>query len=419
MSTTQNTPAQTDLMDEFRANRFAQIENLSERVAELDAAVERGELRKRNDGRYVVLPSDTGMGRWDAGEILSDQGMPEHGLDLSQDGVTPAFYSTNARPWWGLGNHLEEGLYSAKAACMAAGQDWEILKRRARFLFDDEAEVSEENPLLDGDEDMFMTVRSDTKAALGMVGRVWTSIHNRDAFAFMEEFGQPFETVGSFRGGRRVFATMALPEDMTVDVAGINETIKLYVAAINHHDGNGGLNLFVTPYRIECGNTERLGINGAVTSWKIKHTKNHQDKLAEAQKSLRLVHRYAEAWTRDENALARTEITATDVSKVIADLNREIWGSDDEDGTRKVNKLEARVTDIMNRWAVENDRCGQTAYALERALTGHLDHAGERRPRKDLKAATPLAVLGAAILEDTDGAKKTTVHRRMMELVRK
>lgn len=413
-----------DTMDEFRANRFAQIANLSERAAELEAAVARGELRKISNGRFQVVRSDTGMGSWDAGEILSDQGMPEHRLDLREDGVTPAFYSTNARPWWGVGTHLEEGLYSAKAACMAAGQDWRILKVRARYYADEQEVLDAEGNVIGltgtdlrlGQPDHFMTMRSDTGEDLGQVGKLWTSIDNANAFKFMEEFGQPFETVGSFRGGRRVFATMALPEDMIVDAEGVNETIKMYLAAINNHDGNGGLKLYATPYRFECENTERIGVANAVTSWTIKHTPNYEKMLGEAQKSLRLTHRYAESWTKEENALAQREISDREIASVLTD----IWGVDeDEDGVRKQNKQEARVLDIMNRWEVERERCGRTAYGFERALTGHADHAAERRPRGGMKAATPLALLGQAILEDTGADLKNRMHRRMMELVRK
>ena len=406
-----------DRAAEFRASRFAQIANITERVAELEAAVERGELRKISGGRYQV----TGQGNmaWDRGEILSDQGMPEHGLDLKENGEA-AFYSANARPWHGLGTHLEEGLFSAKAAAMASGQDWKIEKRRARFLWDENedgtAEVTEENPLITGDEDMFLTVRSDTKAALGMVGKIWTSIHNVEAFTFMEEFGEPFETMGSFRGGRRVFASMALPNlDMTLEVNGVRETIKMYLLAINHHDGNGGLKVILSPYRIECGNTERLAVANAVTSWTIKHTKNHQDRIDEAVKALRLASKYGVQWLKEETALAQTDITDREIAAVIAD----VWPTKDEDGKVAQRNAEARVLDIMERWAVERERCGSTAYALERALTGHVDHGGSRRPRGDLKAASPLAVLGAAILEDTGATVKNAAHARVMKLVRR
>lgn len=402
-----------DMMDEFRANRFAQIANITERVAELEAAVERGELRKISGGRYQV----TGQGAmsWDRGEILSDQGMPEHGLDLNQNGEA-AFYSSGSLPWHGLGTHLEHGLYSAKAACMAAGQDWTVEKRRARFLWDEENEVSEENPLIIGDDDMFMTVRSDTKAPLGQVGKIWTGIHNVAGFEFMEEFGEPFETVGSFRGGRRVFASMALPNlDMTVEVNGVREIIKMYLLVINNHDGNGGLKILLSPYRIECGNTERLGVQNAVTNWTIKHTPNHESRIQEAVKALRLAQKYGIQWVKEETALAQVSVS----DKVIAEVIADIWPTKDDDGKIAKRNAEKRVMDIMDRWATERSRCGDNGYALERALTGNVDHGQDRRPRGALKAQSPLAVLGAAILEDTGAEIKNTIHRRMMHLVRK
>lgn len=407
--TAQTTTAQTDLMDEFRANRYAQIQSISERAAALEEDVKAGKLRKISGGRFQVTEG------WDRGEILSDQGMPEHNLTVNEAGNVE-FYASGKRPWHELGTYLEDGLYSAKAALTAAGCGFDVVKRRAWFAESDELFPGEDNPLHIGDDDMFMVVRTDTMKALGMVGKIWTHIPNENAFGWMEEMGQPFETAGSFRGGRRVFATMALPEDMTVDAGGVNEQIKMYLAAINHLDGNGGLKLYATPYRIECGNTERLAVDGAVTSWTVKHTINYDRRLAEATKALKLTHKYAEAWTRDANKLVNTKITDAEIAKVISD----VWAVDeDEDGARKVKKAEARVMDIMNRWAVERERAGQNAYAFERALTGHLDHGAEFRPRGELKGKSPLAVLGAAILEDTQAEAKNKVHKRMMALVRK
>jgi phage/plasmid-like protein (TIGR03299 family) len=405
------TTPQIDKMEEFRTQRYAQIERLSARKEALDAAVASGEAKLLEDGSYKILQG------WDKNEIFSAQGIPQNGLDLRQNGEA-AFYSTGALPWWGVGTHLEHGLHTAKAALMAAGCDFEVIKRRARFVMDEDeagtaAPITEENPLRDGEDDQFMVIRTDTMRSLGQVGKLWTPINNAPAFAFMEEFGEPFETVGSFRGGRRVFATMKLPHTMTVDVAGINETIQMYVAAINNHDGNGGVNLMVTPYRIECGNTERLAIKGAVTKWTIKHTPGFQNALDEAQKSLRLVDRYVAAWQKDENALAQRAVTDREIASVIAD----VWDKDEEDGARRQNKMEARVMDIMTRFHVEQERCGKTGYALERALTGHVDHAGERRPRGDQKGMTPLALLGLSLLEDTGAPVKNKIHARAMALV--
>lgn len=396
----------TDLTDQFRAGRFAQIERLTDRTEALEAAVAAGEARKLPDGSYKILQG------WDEGEILTPNGMPLTGLDVNENGET-AFMASRVRPWHAAGTFLEEGPFSTGAALIASRCNWEIKKLRSRFVQDDDAEISESNPLHLGEEDQFQVVRTDTWTSLGQVGKLWTTIQNHEAFKFMEEFGEPFETMGSFRGGRRVFASMRLPHHLTVDVAGINEEIQMYVFAVNHHDGNGGLKLYVTPYRTECKNLERMAVEGAVTSWTIKHTPGFQNALAEAQKSLRLVDRYAAAWTRDENKLAQVEISEREIASIIAD----VWELKDDDGEQKQKNAEARVLDIMDRWAVERERCGRTAYALERAITGHVDHAADRRPRGEQKTLSPLALDGLAMLEDTGTDRKSKAHKRMMALV--
>lgn len=409
----ENTPVLIDKMEGFRAGRIALMESLQGRQDALDAAVATGDARRLQDGSYKFI---RGL---DKGETLTAQGMPQHELDMLQNGKA-ALYSTNARPWWGVGTHFEQGLFSTEAALKASGCDWELGKVRSRYVMvegpDGSAEISEDNPILLGQDDQFQAVRKDTRVSLGQVGKIWTPIQNLAGFKWMEEFGEPFETMGSFRGGRKVFATMRMPHTMRVDAGGIDETIQMYIAAVNHHNGNGGLNLYVTPYRIECGNTERLGIANAVTRWVIQHTPNYEAMLLEARRSLKLIDRYTEAWQRDENKLAQRDITDAEIAQVIAD----VWDIKDDTKVRKLNNQAQRVLDIMNRWEIERDRCGRTAYGLERALTGHADHTRDDRPRDaDMKGMTPLDLLGVAILEDSESLRdlKNKIHRRTMALV--
>jgi Domain of unknown function (DUF932) len=59
------------------------------------------------------------------------------------------------------------------------------------------------------------TLRSDTGALLGIVGRDYEPLDNRDAFRFLDELiGSQlhFETAGSLWGGRRVWVLARLPE---------------------------------------------------------------------------------------------------------------------------------------------------------------------------------------------------------------
>lgn len=405
--------AKTDLTAQFRTQRLSQIESLRDRADQLQAMVAAGEAKDLGDGRIMVTKG------YDRGEIWNVSGEPQTGITINAQG-NAEFYASAARPWHPLGTYFEDGLYSAAAALKAAKMD-KLIIRLARSAFVVEDQETGEETYFKSADDMFQVIRMDTMESLGQVGKVYTPIQALTAFQWMERLGMPFESMGTFRGGRRMFASAKCPDDLQVSTAKGVERIQLYVFAIAHNDGNGGLKLGVAPYRIECENTERMALRNTVTSWTIRHTANHELRLDDAERSLGLVHRYAEEWTADQNRLAATPISKSDVAAVIADLTAELWPSKDdkEDGVRKERKMERRVLDIMERLGIEMERCGETAYALERALTGHLDHAGERRPRGDLKAQTPLAALGAAIMEDTDGAKKAAAHRRVLELVKR
>jgi phage/plasmid-like protein (TIGR03299 family) len=327
--------------------------------------------------------------------------------------------ATRPLPWAQLGVEFTTPLYSAKAALTAAGLDqMTVAKKRSGWVEEDA-----DGALVLGGiaaDDMLQTVRMDTRAALGQVGAGYEVIQNLIAFSWMERLGYPFVTMGEYRGGRRVFAC-AKVEDLHVETGAGVDDVPLYLFAINHHDRKGGLKMGVGPYRIVCGNMERVAVAGAHAWWSIKHTLNHAARISEAAESLARVHTYAQAWTAEQATLAGRPVAIAEIHTVISDVLAEVFPERAAGATsRQETNLGRRRDDILERFDVEADRTGgATAYALERALTGHLDHAGERRPRGANKQLTPLALLGQAILEGDDDAKKATAHRRVMALVRR
>jgi len=317
------------------------------------------------------------------------------------------------RPWHPLGTHFPMGLFTTQAALQEAKLENMIVAKKRSGWVDQDAEG---NLILGGvsRDDKFQIVRMDTREALGQVGLVRDVLQNQTAFEWMEQFGWPFESMGSFRGGRRVFATMKMPEAIEVKTRAGLERVELYVHGINHHDGNGGLKLGVTPYRVESQTAERVAVRGVATSWNVRFPLA----LADADKAM--VHRYAKVWAEEANALADTDVSLAQSTAVIADVLAEIFPERDTNGIRKANMLAARTKDILERMAHETARTGgATAYALRCALIGHLDHAGERRPRGDQKRLSALALQGLAILEGADDRKKDAAHRRVMKLVRR
>lgn len=396
-----------DVNAEFHAERMGQLATIKDRTAYLESQVAEGTMQKLSDGRYRVL---TG---WDRGEIFNVQGMPEHGLDQKENGET-ALYLKDAPAWHGVGTVIPGGSSSVNTVLKAAGLDWETVLVPEQWTWNGELRTE--------DEDAFVSVRSDNGNRLGTVGKLYTPVHNRQAFGFLDTlFGEHLmvaESAGSFRGGRRVFISAELPNDLVIDPDGINDHVRQFLTVINSHDGTTPLIAMVTPWRTVCKNTERLALNGAKTKWTIRHTKNWANRADEAKRTLGLTTSYYDQFVEEETALLNTPFAVNGIGDVDK-LCDEIWGELDKDPSKKaVTQDTNRRERVQALWKMESERVGKNAYAAERAITGYVDHFTNLRPRGALKG-NRLAALGQALLEESLDAPKNRTHKRLMELVKR
>lgn len=346
---------------------------------------------RRADGAMI------GTG-WDRGEVVGRDGLDTTTGEAALYSAVPA--------WHGLGNIIPGGIFDIAEVLRLGGIAYEVEKRATRYTFDGELRT---------DPDHLVTVRDDTGAALGSVGRRYEVIQNRSLFTFLEdlvaEHGVIWESAGALRGGRRVFVSMRVPESVIVDPGGLDDEIVLFIAAINSHDGRSKAETVLTPWRILCGNTERFALRDARARWGIRHTSGALDRIMEARRTLGLSVAYGEQFAAEETALARTDLAVADFHKVIADL----WpDNDDEDSARATGIAERRVERLDAMFASETERAGRTAYAGERAITDYLDHVAPRRPGKTM---TEEIARATALLEGADDKVKNTAHRRLMTLV--
>ncbi|MEV7908610.1 DUF932 domain-containing protein, partial [Streptomyces anulatus] len=330
-----------------------------------------------------------------------------HGLDVAEDG-TVALYSA-VPAWHGLGQIIPGGTTSIDEVLRLGGIDWEVARREVRYSF---MLNGEERPTLRIAPGHHVTVREDTGEALGVVGRKYTPLQNRRIFEFLEDLvaqGVVWESAGSLRGGRRVFVSMKVPENIVIDAGGIADEVTLFIAAMNSHDGSSKAETVVTPWRPVCANTERFAVRDAVTRWGIRHTSGALDRLEEARRSLGLTLRYGEAWAAEETALAHTALEIDEFHRVIADL----WPVE-EDANDRARGIATRRTERLDAmFRSEAERLGRTAYAAERIVTDYLDHVAPRRPGKSM---TEEIARATALLEGTDDDLKTKAHKRLMLL---
>ncbi|MFJ6841388.1 DUF932 domain-containing protein [Streptomyces griseoluteus] len=395
----------TDVNKEFADEKARQIGAAQSREQAFQTRIDRGEIRLVGGNQYEVL---TG---WDRGERFTvarnAQGgiaeiIAQHGLDSRADGTIALYASSPA--WHGLGQIIPGGTTDIDEVLRLGGLDFTVATVPALYRWDGE---------LHEHADRFHTLREDTGAALGVVGRRYEPIQNRTGFEFLQElvgrYDVVWESAGVIKGGKRVFISIRLPEGVTIDADGINDLVVPHVAVMNDHTGSGTFQCVVTPWRPVCGNTERFAVRDAVTRWAVRHTAGAVDQIKEARRTLGLSVQYFEKFAAEETALARTDIAVQDFHKVIAEL----WPLDDDATDAKKNNAAARIGSLDAIFRTETDRVGRTAYAAERAITGYLDHVMPRRPPRSM---TEEMARATAALEGADDDRKTKAHNRLMLL---
>lgn len=397
----------TDVNTAFADEKDRQIDAARNRERTFQTRIDRGEVRLLGSDRYEVL---TG---WDRGEVFTvsrnaegeiDAILANHGLDERADGTIALYASSPA--WHGLGQIIPGGTTDIDTVLRQGGLDFTVTTVPALYQWGGE---------LREHADQFHTVREDTGAALGAVGRRYQPIQNRQGFEFLQElvgrFDVVWESAGVIRGGRRVFISIRLPESVTVDAEGINDIVVPYVAVMNDHSGQGQFQCVVTPWRPVCANTERFAVRDAVSRWAVRHTAGATNQIKEARRTLGLSVQYFEQFAAEETALARTDIALDDFRKVVGDL----WPLDDDASKRTRTNYAARLSALDEVFATETERVGRTAYAAERAITGYLDHVAPRRPGRSM---TEEIARATAVLEGSDDDMKSKAHKRLMLLAR-
>ncbi|WP_406205396.1 DUF932 domain-containing protein [Kitasatospora sp. NBC_01560] len=248
-----------------------------------------------------------------------------------------AFYSHRQPAWHGLGTVTEEAKTSDEVLHLAK-LNWLVEKRP--LLSMNKGKLGKKIP------GRFGTFRDDTGDWVGgLVGKSWTPIQNREAFAFLDELvgggHVTYETAGAIDGGRVVFMSTAAPS-ITLDPEGAADRIDLYTLFANSHDGRSAAVAVETPIRAVCTNTLDFAVKEAQRTWKIRHTADALSQLEEARRALGYNERFAAAFEAEAIQLFQTAMTNQDFDKLITEL----WGTPAE-GARK--NVVAKYTERRDR----------------------------------------------------------------------
>lgn len=223
-----------------------------------------------------------------------------HEISVSEGVVEMAY--AGARPWHGLGVAVP-GLMTTNEALRAGHLEWGVEKVPALSSFD-----------MSVIPDTFVTLRTDTHAPLGVVGKDYTCISNAEAFAFFDGVlgdsqGQ-IETVAALHGGKKTFMLCRLPQ---IDEIIPGDRLEQFLLVHTSHDGSSNTEVLFTNIRTVCQNTLSAALRGQPNRIKVRHTTNCKDRLAQATAVLAQSRSYMGKMKEAAQHLAKTSVTRVEV----------------------------------------------------------------------------------------------------------
>tara|TARA_A100001201_G_scaffold42032_1_gene42929 strand:+ start:243 stop:1232 length:990 start_codon:yes stop_codon:yes gene_type:complete len=160
-----------------------------------------------------------------------------------------------------------------------------------------------------------ITYRADTGAALGSVGSTYKVYQNIDALKVFDrlvgEGKVEYDRIGMIDGGRKMFASMKMPEGFTV--AGWDD-IDQYLYMVTSHDGSTGVRYIPANVRLGCTNQfayldsmlRQAGINPRVLS--SRHSRHIESRIGDAINALNVVDVLNEQFANTAGELMQVEL---------------------------------------------------------------------------------------------------------------
>lgn len=212
------------------------------------------------------------------------------------------------------------------------------------------------------------TYRSDTGAVLGVVGSDYVPHQPADLIelARLTVDAAPgdahVEVLGSLRGGRTVFITIALPNEVTI--AGDVHMPRLVWAT--SMDGTLATRGVTTMVRAVCMNTIRASFRSARTSWAARHTSDLRGRAADARAALELAWKVSDTFRVEVEELTRQVVTDRQADEVISAL----WPDDPKATDRTRNTAARRRSEVRSMYRAD-PRVGWrgTAYGVIQAVS--------------------------------------------------
>lgn len=221
--------------------------------------------------------------------------------------------------------------------------------------------------------DRYAVTRATDGQPLGVVGAGYRIVQNEEAFAWCDELlggeGFHYKTAGALRRGQVTWLLAKAPFQLDLP----DSPIDMYVLLTNTHDGSGAVTACATPVRVVCMNTLRAALSGAHASYKIRHTRGAEARLAEAQRVLGLTRGAADRVRERAEQMAATPISDADWRAFLLDLVPD--PPDSRPGQTRAENVRAEISGIYRGHRFGQDDVRGTAWGAWQAVVAYNDHA--------------------------------------------
>jgi phage/plasmid-like protein (TIGR03299 family) len=314
-----------------------------------------------------------------------------HNINYNELTEKHSFFSVKEKAWHNLGQLIQDYPTSAEAI-HHAGLDYEVEKRKLFTPYSQDSTIEVPN--------YYSTVRTDSNAVLGVVGKDYQIVQNRDAFSFFDSIvggdGMLYETAGALGNGERIFLTAKLPDYIRV---GKDDLIEKYLFLTTSHDGSGSITAAFTPIRIVCANTLNAALRNQSNTVRIRHTTNAKQRLEQAHQVMGITDTLSTQMETIFNHWTKVPITDNQVKKLIQSAlapSKEVLQSlkearEDELSSCFVNMVNSAYEYAMSDSTQLMDTTKGTVFGAYNAITGYFQNV---RSYKDDQAKLTSLLMG-------------------------
>ncbi|WP_217607210.1 DUF932 domain-containing protein [Chitinophaga sp. GbtcB8] len=337
-----------------------------------------------------------------------------HNLNFNKQTGRYSFFSVQQKAWHGVGQIVEQ-FPTSEEAIKYSGLNYAVIKTPLYTKGSGIIHTAENIEIRDAEievPDYFANTRSDNNTVLGIVGKDYHIVQNREAFAFFDAIvgggdGILYETAGALGNGERIFITAKLPD--YIRVGNGDDVTEKYIFLTTSHDGSGSITAAFTPIRIVCQNTLNASLRNMSNVVRIKHTAGAKQRLEDARKVMGLANMLSKQLEGIFNAWSKVSVTDHEVKKLIQlalcpnketlDLLKK--GADDELSTVYKNTVDDAFLYAMMSDTQQMETTKGTLFGAYNAVTGYYQNL---RSYKNGEAKLQSIVMGGTAQAKTQRA---------------